>query len=180
VAERPEADRPARSRDVDGRPRGRDVDGRPRNERPRDITGTPLPPGTPTPWRERLAVHDREQSLPPDEALTEAERLILGGAPFYAHEVLEGPWHLAEPALRGFWQGLAQIAVGLTHIQRGNEVGATVILRRAAANLEPYPDGTYGAGVTRLVTTARLLADQVEKDGVASLDAAALGVRLLA
>ncbi|HVF20392.1 MAG TPA: DUF309 domain-containing protein [Mycobacteriales bacterium] len=145
--------------------RPRDDTGRPRNARPRDITGAPLPPGTPTPWRERLAVQDREDSLPPDDALVEAERLILGGAPFYAHEVLEGPWHLAAEPERRFWQGLAQIAVGLTHVQRGNPGGAVVILRRAADNLDGYADGLHGVGTHRLVRTARELADRVEVAG---------------
>ena len=145
--------------------RGRDEQGRPLNRRPRDITGALLPVGTPTPWRERLAVRDRDEALPPDEAIAEAERLIIGGAPFYAHEVLEGPWHLAPEPERRFWQGLAQLAVGLTHVQRGNPVGATVILRRAADNLDGYDDGLRGVAVRRLVETARDLAARIEEAG---------------
>jgi hypothetical protein len=164
---------------ADSSTRPRDAAGRPLNARPRDITGAPLPPGTPTPWRERLAVTDREQALPPDEALAEAQRLILGGAPFYAHEVLEGPWHLAEPAERAFWQGLAQVAVGLTHIQRGNAVGATVILGRAVDNLAPYADGHRGVAVERVIAAARALADRVDADGPGAVSPAELAIPLL-
>lgn len=159
-------------------PRSRDSAGRPLSQRPRDITGAPLPPGTPTPWRERLAVGDRETSLPPDDAIEEAQRLILGGAPFYAHEVLEGPWHLADPPDRDFWQGLAQLAVGLTHIQRGNAVGAATILRRAADKLTAYPDAYFGVGVRRLQAAARRLADRAERDGTASISASELELPL--
>ena len=158
--------------------RSRDDSGRPLNSRPRDITGAPLPPGTPTPWRARLAVHDRESALPPAEAIDEAQRLILGGGPFYAHEVLEGPWHVADAAERDFWQGLAQLAVGLTHVQRGNAVGAATILRRAAAKLSPYADDHHGVAVRRLETTALNLAARAERDGTASISAAELAIPL--
>lgn len=163
-----------------GDDRARDADGRPLNRRPRDITGAPLPPGTPTPWRERLAVQDRAAALPPDEALVEAERLILGGAPFYAHEVLEGPWHLAEEPERAFWQGLAQLAVGLTHVQRGNVTGTVVILRRAADNLSAYDDGHLGVATHRLIRVARELADRVDaaaSTGVLGADDLAVPLR---
>ncbi|HVE97690.1 MAG TPA: DUF309 domain-containing protein [Mycobacteriales bacterium] len=123
-------------------------------------------------------MQDRETALPPEEAIAEAQRLIVGGAPFYAHEVLEGPWHLAAPADRAFWQGLAQLAVGLTHIQRGNRTGAVTILRRAAGNLTGYPDGRHGVSVTRLVATASALAERVEQAGVAAVQPADLVVPL--
>ena len=172
MADRPEAAGPAPG------DRARDADGRPRNPRPRDITGAPLPPGTPTPWRERLAVRDLETALPPAEAIAEAERLILGGAPFYAHEVLEGPWHLASPADRAFWQGLAQLAVGLTHIQRGNATGAAVILRRCADHLDGYGEDHHGVSPARLARAARDLAQRVEDGGTAAIAAADLAVPL--
>ena len=34
------------------------------------------------------------------------------------------------------WQGLAQLCVGITHLQRGNTEGAVTLLRRGAGNLE--------------------------------------------
>ncbi len=158
--------------------RARDAAGRPLSQRPRDITGAPLPPGTPTPWRERLAVHDRETALPSDEAIDEAQRLILGGGPFYAHEVLEGPWHLAAEPERDFWQGLAQFAVGLTHVQRGNPVGAATILRRAAGKLSSFVDGHHGVAVRRLEAVALDLATRAERDGTGSISPADLAVPL--
>lgn len=149
--------------------RDRNPEGRPENARPRDATGKPLPRESGPSWRERLRALDEARALPKPEALAEAERLVLTGQPFYAHEVLEGPWHLAEPAERAFWQGLAQVAVGLTHVQRGNAVGARSLLRSAAEKLAAYEDGHEGVAVSRVVGQARALADRVEAEGVAAL-----------
>ena len=149
--------------------RDRNPEGRPEQGRPRDATGKPLPKGSGPSWREKLRALDEAKALPKDEAIAEAESLVLTGQPFYAHEVLEGPWHLAEPAERAFWQGLAQVAVGLTHIQRGNAVGARSLLRSGAEKLAAYEDGHEGVAVSRVVDTARALADRVEAKGVTAL-----------
>ena len=76
--------------------------------------------------------------LPPDEALTEAQRLLDEGRPFHAHEILEGVWKSAPDGERDLWQGLAQLAVGLTHLLRGNPTGAAAVLRRGQARIAPY------------------------------------------
>lgn len=137
-------------------------------ERPRDATGRPLPRGSAS-WRERLRHLDLETALPPARAIEVAEELIVTGQPFYAHEVIEGPWHLAEPPERDFWQGLAQVAVGLTHVQRGNPVGAAALLRRAAGKLRPYDDGHEGVAVARVVREAEALADRIDAEGLAGI-----------
>lgn len=151
--------------------RERNAEGRPENARPRDATGKPLPRGSGPSWRERLRSLDEARALPPAEALAEAERLVLTGQPFYAHEILEVPWHLAEPPERAFWQGLAKVAVGLTHVQRGNAVGARSVLRAGADLLAPYADGHEGVAVSRVVADARRIADRVDAEGVAALTA---------
>jgi hypothetical protein len=94
---------------------------------------------------------------------------VLTGQPFYAHEVLEVPWHLAEPPERAFWQGLAQVAVGLTHVQRGNATGAVSVLRSGAEKLRGYPDGHEGVAAPRVAADAEALARRVERDGVATI-----------
>lgn len=142
--------------------RDRNAAGQPESSRPRDATGKPLARDAGPSWRERLRALDEAQALPPREALAEAERLVLTGQPFYAHEVLEGPWHLAAPEERAFWQGLAQVAVGLTHVQRGNVVGARSLLRSGAEKLAAYEDGHEGVAVSRVVRQARDLAARVE------------------
>ena len=79
-----------------------------------------------------------ELALPPDAALELAQQLIDSGRPFRAHEVLEASWKAAPAAERELWQGLAQVAVGLTHAQRGNAAGAAALLRRGAERVARY------------------------------------------
>lgn len=135
--------------------RDRDDTGRARNSRPRDELGRPLPPGSA--GVERIP---DELELPPDETLRYAQELIDRGRAFYAHEVLEAAWKNGPDEERMLWQGLAQLAVGVTHVQRGNPKGAITLLRRAALRLsqEPAPYGIDGPG---LVTYAEQLADRL-------------------
>jgi hypothetical protein len=131
-----------------GPARDRDPAGRPRNARPRDGLGRPLPRGQ--------AGADRvpeDLALPPAEALALAQELLDTGRPFHAHEVLEASWKQAPDAERELWRGLAQIAVGLTHAQRGNARGAVALLRRGAERVSGYaaspPHGIDAAGIAR-------------------------------
>jgi uncharacterized protein len=130
--------------------RDRDELGRPRNARGRDPLGRPLPRGVPgiAPVPEGLV-------LSPDETLREAQRLLDDGYPFQAHEVLEAAWKAAPPDERELWQGLAQLAVGLTHALRGNGAGAAALLDRGADRLARYPDAPHAIDVTKLIAWAR-------------------------
>jgi hypothetical protein len=176
--------------------RDRDEAGRPRNARARDALGRPLARGedgeTPLP---------DDLSLPPGEALALAQRLLDSSRPFRAHEVLEASWKAAPDAERDLWQGLAQVAVGLTHAQRGNARGAVALLRRGANRMTGYrragetagggeggqrragdetaagPHGIDVAGVSR---AAGELAARIERDGLGGVSTADLRVRLLA
>ena len=138
--------------------RDRDPAGRARNNRLRDGLGRPLPRDSqPATGVERVP---DDFLLPPRESLDEAQRLLDAGRPFHAHEVLEASWKSAPPGERDLWQGLAQIAVGLTHRERGNATGAVTLLLRGADRIAPYADDPpYGVLVTGLVVTARALAD---------------------
>jgi hypothetical protein len=122
--------------------RDRDPAGRPRNARPRDALGRPLDPaGGPG---SGAAETDR---IPDDLVITGAEaaaladRLLRDGRPFHAHEVLEAAWKSGPPGERDLWQGLAQIAVGLTHARRGNARGAVALLSRGAERVRGYQAG---------------------------------------
>jgi len=101
--------------------------------------------------------------LPPREGLIEAQRLLDEGLPFHAHEVLEGTWKSAPDDERDLWQGLAQLAVGLTHALRGNKVGSATLLRRGADRISGYADGRpHGIDVNGLLEWAGKLAAQQE------------------
>lgn len=155
--------------------RDRDAAGRARNARPRDALGRPLP---------RNAAGEpptSDTALLPAQALAEAQRLLDDGRPFHAHEVLEATWKAAPPADRDLWQGLAQIAVGLTHARRGNAGGAAALLRRGVSRLDGYPDhGPSGVDVAGLRAQATDLARLIESGGLGSLDPDYLVVRLRA
>jgi uncharacterized protein len=154
--------------------RDRDALGRARNARARDALGRPLPRTTAA--QPPLA---DEPALPPAQALATAQELVNAGRPFRAHEVLEAAWKGAPVAERDLWRGLAQIAVGLTHAQRGNARGAAALLRRGAERIGGYPaPSPHEVDVDGLREQSGALADRIDAGGLAELDAADLGMRL--
>jgi hypothetical protein len=154
--------------------RDRDSTGRPRNARPRDALGRPLPRGEAgePPLPDGF-------TAPPAQALALAQQLIDTGRAFRAHEVLEAAWKAAPTAEREIWQGLAQVAVGLTHAQRGNGRGAATLLRRGARRVAAFqhapPHGIDAAGVAAAATR---LAGRIEQHGLGRLAAEDLRVTL--
>jgi uncharacterized protein len=138
-------------------PRERDASGRPLNARPRDGLGRPLPRGS-----SGVARVPDQLVLPPARSLAEAQRLLDEGMPFHAHEVLEGTWKAAPELERDLWQGLAQLAVGLTHLLRGNDVGASAVLRRGRERIAGYAGAPpYDIDVRGLIAWADALLDQL-------------------
>jgi uncharacterized protein len=153
--------------------RDRDQAGRARNARPRDRLGRPLhrdAAGEPT---------APEKVLDPQATLTSAQHLIDEGKPFHAHEVLEARWHAAPAAERDLWQGLAQLAVGLTHVLRGNATGAAALLRRGAGRINGHPAAaSYRIDATGLSEAAEALASTIERDGLAGIGTPVLRLQL--
>jgi hypothetical protein len=154
--------------------RDRDAAGRARNARPRDGLGRPLDrgrPGQPT--------MSDDVVLGPQDALEAAQHLLDTGRPFHAHEVLEASWKAAPAGERGLWQGLAQLAVGLTHALRGNPAGAVTLLRRGADRISPYgPAGPYGINAAGLAASATGLAGRISREGLAGLTPGQLTLQL--
>ena len=127
--------------------------------RARDALGRPVPAGSPD------AVEPvPDEALPPRDAVALARRLLADGRAFSAHEVFEASWKAAPADERELWQGLAQICVGLTHRQRGNDVGAARLLRRGAGRLSGRPPA-YGIDVPRTATDALRLASEIDAGG---------------
>lgn len=154
--------------------RDRDDAGRARNTRPRDAYGRPLPRGA---VGEPVTSDEAALKLAgdPTAALAEAQRLLDADRPFHAHEVLEAVWKSATGEERELWRGLAQVAVGLTHLRRGNAPGAQALLIRAAdrlAAVQPLKAGPrpYGLDLAALVRDVRLLAHRIEADGMRAAD----------
>lgn len=137
--------------------RDRDASGRPRNARPRDRLGRPLPRGS----RGVQGIPD-DLDLSAADTLAYAQRLLDKGLAFNAHEVLEAAWKNGPDDERMLWQGLAQLAVGITHIQRGNRTGAISLLRRASERLSDGDrPGRYGIDTAGLVDFAAALIDDL-------------------
>lgn len=123
--------------------------------RPRDRFGRPLAPDAGVP------AEPDPSALPPQETLREAAELLAQGRAFRAHEVFEAIWKATEGGERELWRALAQLAVGITHAQRGNAGGSAALLRRGADNLAAW-DGQrpYGIPVTALREWASQAASQ--------------------
>ncbi len=158
------------------RRRDRDPEGKARNARPRDGLGRPLPYG-----QEGVARQPEGVPRTPDEALTEAQQLLEQGMPFHAHEVLEDAWKASPPQEQPMWKGLAQLAVGITHLARGNSKGGARLVLRGAEGIEPYRDDPpHGVDVAGVVAWARATADEVnahDADGAVVVRPPTLRVR---
>jgi hypothetical protein len=165
----------------DAVPRDRDPSGRPRNARPRDGLGRPLA-------RTGTSAEAGQDRIPDDlvitgrDAVVLADRLLRDGRPFHAHEVLEAAWRSGPPAERDLWQGLAQIAVGLTHARRGNARGAVTLLRRGAQRIRAHQPSAspYGMDITAFLAAADDLAARIEEHGLDHIPSARLAPCLLA
>ena len=154
--------------------RDRDPVGRARNARPRDALGRPLPRGA-----EGEPVLPDEITVTPAWAIATAQDMFDHGRPFHAHEVLEAAWKAADAADRDLWQGLAQLAVGLTHALRGNARGAVTLLRRGAQRMTPAAGTTpHGIDVDGVLAQAAGLADEIEQHGLAAVPPGRLRIDL--
>ena len=202
--------------------RDRDPAGRPRNARPRDALGRPLDraggpdSGAGGAGSEAGGPGSEADRIPDDLVITGAEaaaladRLLRDGRPFHAHEVLEAAWKSGPAGERDLWQGLAQIAVGLTHARRGNARGAVALLSRGAERVRGYQDragfeggpgsrggagsrdrtgarptvgrlaSPFGMNVDAFLAAADDLAARIERDGLDGIPPADLSPSLLA
>ena len=200
--------------------RDRDPAGRPRNARPRDGLGRPLgradaAGSAAVSGFAGAAGLSGSERIPDDlviggdEAAVLADQLLRDGRPFHAHEVLEAAWKSGPAQERDLWQGLAQIAVGLTHARRGNARGAVTLLRRGAERVRGYqarasaeagasgegasaeagagsrsaagqPASPFGMNMAVFLAAADDLAVRIERDGLDDIPPADLSPGLLA
>jgi uncharacterized protein len=174
--------------------RDRDAAGRARNARPRDGLGRPL----------SFEEADAAVATMPDDLVLDgwaaarlSDELLRAGRPFHAHEVFEASWKSGPPAERELWQGLAQLAVGLTHAHRGNTRGAVTLLRRGSTRVRAYcgaargaeagteagaggAGAVYGMDLAGVLAACDELAARIERQGLAGIPVADLRPRLLA
>jgi uncharacterized protein len=77
--------------------------------------------------------------------------LARAGDYFAAHEALEDAWRAAEHAEKDFFQGLVHVVVAWYQAGRGNEVGCTRQLEKAARRLEPFAPAHRGVDVSAIL-----------------------------
>ncbi len=82
-----------------------------------------------------------------DDHFIDGLELIRAGRYFEAHEELELAWRAAEPAERDFFQGLVHVTVAWYQAGRGNAVGLSRQLEKAARRLEPFAPAHRGVDV---------------------------------
>jgi hypothetical protein len=161
--------------------RDRDPAGRPRNARRRDALGRPLDRAGDQEYGEARIPDDLTLAGP--DAARLADELLRAGRPFHAHEVLEASWKTGPVSERDLWQGLAQVAVGLTHAHRGNARGAVALLSRGVQRIRAYQahaaspadrDFPYGIDLGAFLAASDDLAARIDRDGLAGIPAADL------
>ena len=105
-----------------------------------------------------------------EQDLERGLELARAGEYFAAHEALEDAWRAAEPAEKDFFQGLVHVVVAWYQARRGNEVGCTRQLEKAARRLGPF------APTHRGVDVAAILVQVEAARALASLDLAPLDI----
>jgi predicted metal-dependent hydrolase len=70
---------------------------------------------------------------------------------FAAHEHWEIVWLTSREPEKSFLQGLIQVAAAFHHLQRDNPLGTRLLLQRARARLENYPEYFGGINVGSLL-----------------------------
>lgn len=99
-----------------------------------------------------------EQAVDTAAALFDAQQF------FQAHEFFEWAWKgpVTRDPDRPFFKGMAQLAVGYTHTQRGNAAGAMALLRRGIDHIAPFAPAHHGIDVQRAVEQARAFLQVLE------------------
>jgi hypothetical protein len=84
---------------------------------------------------------------------------------------LEGTWKAAPAEERELWQGLAQLAVGLTHALRGNTTGALSVVSRGRDRIVAYADDPpYDLDIDGLVAWSDGILEQLSGSANEALD----------
>jgi len=119
--------------------------------------GRPLPPGS-----EGVPRIPDELELTPAATLAYAQDLLDGGLAFNAHEVLEGRMEERSGGGAVAMARAAQLAVGITHVQRATPRVPVAVLRRASGRLADARVAPHGidaagwpSGPMRLSTISR-------------------------
>lgn len=96
------------------------------------------------------------EEAPPEELLLAIDQFNQGDW-FECHETLEELWVGEKGEMRGFYQGLLQLAVALHHWRDGNFKGAMTLFKRGGECLGRVPPVCQSVDVVGLATGAAKL-----------------------
>jgi len=106
----------------------------------------------------------------PNQNLFESGLLFFNSGSYYqAHEIWEDLWRETPGPVRVFYQGLIQAAVGLHHLQRGNELGARGQIAKSIGHLTNFEENPHSVDTRDLI-------EQLQKIGI---DMPTLPVRIV-
>jgi predicted metal-dependent hydrolase len=88
----------------------------------------------------------------PSQNLFDSGLLFFNSGNYYqAHEDWEDLWRITEGPLRVFYQGLIQAAVGLHHLQHGNQLGARGQITKSLGHLTRFKDNPHFVDTSGLI-----------------------------
>jgi predicted metal-dependent hydrolase len=111
--------------------------------------------------------------------LDEGAALFNEARYFEAHEVWEALWRQLEGTRKFHCQGLIHAAVGLYHLQRGNNVGARNQLRKSLAKLQRHPESMPEIDSREFIAHVAQILDLLDSSApAAAVKTSALSVRI--
>ena len=108
-------------------------------------------------------------ALSPDELLQLGIDLYNGGHYWNAHEAWEEVWLESERGVRGFYQGLIQVAAGFVHVSRNRYPGGIKLLGDGIAKLERYRGDYMSLDLASFLTGARAARERLLELGEARI-----------
>jgi predicted metal-dependent hydrolase len=88
------------------------------------------------------------------------------GSYYQAHESWEDLWRETHDPVRVFYQGLIQAAVGLHHLQRGNEAGARGQITKSIGHLIGFQDNPHLIDIADLIRQLREIGNDMRPRAV--------------
>jgi hypothetical protein len=102
-----------------------------------------------------------------DHNLFEKGLLFFNSENYYqAHENWEDLWRITHGPVRFFYQGLIQAAVGLYHLQRGNDLGARGQIAKSISHLTNFPGNPHSVDTADLIQQLQEIGNDVRQRAV--------------
>ena len=100
---------------------------------------------------------------PPPAAVVRGFEQFNRGEFFEQHETLEDAWIAETDPIRYLYQGILQVGVGLYHLRRGNLRGASGMMQKGIALLQPFRPRCLGVDIDRFLDESQRCLDAVQR-----------------